>query len=33
MYWQNRHYNLDVYRYGAGTDNVTEIAVTSKKAG
>ncbi|MGX9671286.1 flavin-containing monooxygenase [Mycobacterium sp. HM-7] len=33
MYWQNRHYDLDVYRYGTGTAHVHEAAATSKEAG
>jgi cation diffusion facilitator CzcD-associated flavoprotein CzcO len=31
MYWQNRHYDLDVYRYGTGTANLHEVTATSKE--
>jgi hypothetical protein len=33
MYWQNRHYDLDVYQYGAGSTDVHHVAATSKEAG
>ena len=33
MYWQNRHYDLDVYRYGTGSADVHHVVATSKEAG
>ncbi|MFI1917449.1 flavin-containing monooxygenase [Nocardia sp. NPDC020380] len=32
MYWQNRHFNLDVYRYTTGAPAPSEVAVLSEEA-
>jgi hypothetical protein len=32
MYWQNRHYDLDVYQYSAGNRSAAKLASASKEA-
>jgi hypothetical protein len=32
MYWQNRHFDLDIYQYGTGVGSHEDLATVSKEA-